>query len=58
MPFLQVNGKKIYQSDDGVQVTAIEGHSGKVLETKGFRNSLLMGIPAQMDNYISGFKEE
>ncbi|XP_048119132.1 cell migration-inducing and hyaluronan-binding protein [Alosa alosa] len=56
--FIEVNGKKIYQSDDGVQLTAIEGHSGKVLDTKGFRNSLLMGIPAQIDNYITGLKEE
>ncbi|KAL2088985.1 hypothetical protein ACEWY4_015884 [Coilia grayii] len=56
--FTEVNGKKIYQSDDGVQLTAIEGHSGKVLDTKGFRNSLLMGIPAQIDNYISNLKEE
>jgi len=53
-----VNGKKIYQSEDGVHVTVIDGHSGKILESKGFRNSILMGIPAQLENYINNLKDE
>lgn len=55
---LQVNGKKIYQSEDGVHLTILDGHTGKVLETKGFRNAVLMGIPAQIENYIDSLKDE
>uniref|UniRef100_A0A672P7Q1 Cell migration inducing hyaluronidase 1 n=1 Tax=Sinocyclocheilus grahami TaxID=75366 RepID=A0A672P7Q1_SINGR len=33
-------------------------HSGKILESKGFRNSILMGIPAQLENYITNLKDE
>uniref|UniRef100_A0A4W4FYK0 G8 domain-containing protein n=1 Tax=Electrophorus electricus TaxID=8005 RepID=A0A4W4FYK0_ELEEL len=53
-----VNGKKIYQSEDGVHLTVLDGHSGQVLEKKGFRNAVLMGIPAQIENYISSLKNE
>ncbi|KTF94682.1 hypothetical protein cypCar_00015106, partial [Cyprinus carpio] len=53
-----VNGKKIYQSEDGIHLTVIDGHSGKILESKGFRNSILMGIPAQLENYITNLKDE
>ncbi|KAK2853368.1 hypothetical protein Q5P01_006029 [Channa striata] len=55
--FTEVNGKKLYQPEDGVQLTVIDGHNGKVLESKGFRNSILQGIPAQIDNYVSGLKD-
>lgn len=50
----QVNGKKLYQPEDGVQLTVIDGHEGMVVESKGFRNSILQGIPTQIDNYVSG----
>lgn len=53
----QVNGKKLYQPEDGVQMTVIDGHNGKVVESKAFRNSILQGIPTQIDNYISGLKD-
>lgn len=56
--YTEVNGKKIYQPEDGVHVTVIDGHSGKVLESTGFRNSILMGIPAQLENYIANLKDE
>lgn len=36
----------------------LDGHSGKVMETKGFRNAVLMGIPAQIENYINSLSEE
>lgn len=53
----QVNGKKLYQRDDGVQLTVIDGHDGKVVESKEFRNSVLQGIPAQIVNYVSGLRD-
>uniref|UniRef100_A0A673GJX2 Cell migration-inducing and hyaluronan-binding protein-like n=1 Tax=Sinocyclocheilus rhinocerous TaxID=307959 RepID=A0A673GJX2_9TELE len=56
--YTEVNGKKIYQSEDGIHLTVIEGHSGKILESKGFRNSILMGIPAQLENYITNLKDQ
>ncbi|XP_026233838.1 cell migration-inducing and hyaluronan-binding protein [Anabas testudineus] len=55
--FTEVNGKKLYQPEDGVQLTVIDGHNGKVVESKGFRNSILQGIPTQIDNYISGLAD-
>lgn len=50
--FTEVNGKKWYQADDGVQVTVVDGHNGKVVESRGFRTSILQGIPAQIHSYI------
>uniref|UniRef100_A0A3B4F2S3 hyaluronoglucosaminidase n=1 Tax=Pundamilia nyererei TaxID=303518 RepID=A0A3B4F2S3_9CICH len=42
---LEVNGKTLHQPEDGVHLTVIDGHDGKVVDTKGFRNSILQGIP-------------
>ncbi|XP_035275966.1 cell migration-inducing and hyaluronan-binding protein [Anguilla anguilla] len=56
--YAEVNGKKIYQADDGVQLTVIDGHCGKVLDSKSFRNSILLGIPAQMESYITSLQDE
>ncbi|KAK5916134.1 hypothetical protein CesoFtcFv8_001661 [Champsocephalus esox] len=55
--FTEVNGKKMYQPEDGVQLTVIDGHDGKLVENKSFRNSILQGIPAQIDNYVSGLRD-
>ncbi|XP_028258458.1 cell migration-inducing and hyaluronan-binding protein [Parambassis ranga] len=56
--FTEVNGKKLYQPEDGVQLTVIDGHDGKMVESRSFRNSILQGIPAQIDNYVSGLKDD
>lgn len=58
MLLLQANGKKIYQSEDGIHLTVLDGHNGKVMEMKGFRNAVLMGIPAQIENYINSLNDE
>ncbi|XP_072321030.1 cell migration-inducing and hyaluronan-binding protein [Eucyclogobius newberryi] len=50
--FTEVNGQKWYQAEDGVQVTVVGGRDGKVVESTGFRASVLQGIPAQIHNYI------
>ncbi|TMS13356.1 Cell migration-inducing and hyaluronan-binding protein, partial [Larimichthys crocea] len=55
--FIEVNGRKFYQPEDGVQLIVIDGHDGKVVENKYFRNSILQGIPAQIDNYVSGLRD-
>lgn len=55
--FAEVNGKKLYQPEDGVQLTVIDGHDGKVVESKSFRNSILQGIPTQINNYVSGLRD-
>uniref|UniRef100_A0A8C5EIZ0 hyaluronoglucosaminidase n=1 Tax=Gouania willdenowi TaxID=441366 RepID=A0A8C5EIZ0_GOUWI len=55
--FTEVNGKKWYQPEDGVQLTVIDGHDGKILESKSFVNSILQGVPAQIDNYVSRLKD-
>nr|XP_061819850.1 cell migration-inducing and hyaluronan-binding protein-like isoform X1 [Nerophis lumbriciformis] len=55
--FTEVNGRKLYQAEDGVQLTVIDGIHGKVVESKAFRNTILQGVPAQLDNYISGLKD-
>ncbi|XP_017159463.1 cell migration-inducing and hyaluronan-binding protein isoform X5 [Poecilia reticulata] len=55
--FVEVNGKKWYQQEDGVQLTVIDGHEGNVVESKGFRNSVLQGVPAQLENYVHGLKD-
>ncbi|XP_027871268.1 cell migration-inducing and hyaluronan-binding protein isoform X1 [Xiphophorus couchianus] len=55
--FVEVNGKKWYQQEDGVQLTVIDGHDGNVVESKGFRNLILQGVPAQLENYVNGLKD-
>ncbi|KAF4083044.1 hypothetical protein AMELA_G00135530 [Ameiurus melas] len=56
--YAEANGKKLYQSEDGIHLTVLDGHSGKVMETKGFRNTVLMGIPAQIENYIKSLNDD
>lgn len=58
MLLLQVNGKKIIQPEDGIHLTVLDGHSGKVMETKGFKNAVLKGIPAQIENYINSMSDK
>ncbi|XP_035984707.1 cell migration-inducing and hyaluronan-binding protein isoform X1 [Fundulus heteroclitus] len=53
----EVNGRKWYQQEDGVQLTVIDGHDGNVVESRSFRNSILQGVPAQLENYINGLKD-
>lgn len=55
--YIEVNGRKLYQSEDGVMLTVVEGHEGRLVESKSFRNAILQGIPAQLDSYISGLAD-
>lgn len=56
--YTEVNNKKVYHPEDGLHLTVLDGQSGIIMDTKGFRNSVLMGIPAQVESYISGLKED
>lgn len=55
--FTEVNGRKIYQPEDGVQLTVINGHDGTLVESKAFRNSILQGIPIQIENYVDELRD-
>ncbi|KAM6943286.1 cell migration-inducing and hyaluronan-binding protein [Xenentodon cancila] len=55
--FTEVNGRKLFQTEDGLQLTVIDGHDGEVVERQVFRSSILQGVPAQLDRYIRGLKE-
>ncbi|XP_023669607.2 cell migration-inducing and hyaluronan-binding protein [Paramormyrops kingsleyae] len=56
--YAEVNGKKMYQPEEGVQLTVIDSQRGNVLDKKSFRNSLLLGIPAQIESYVLGLTDE
>uniref|UniRef100_A0A8C7K2N0 Cell migration inducing hyaluronidase 1 n=1 Tax=Oncorhynchus kisutch TaxID=8019 RepID=A0A8C7K2N0_ONCKI len=53
-----VNGRKLYQPDDGVQLTVMDGHDGRLVESKGFRNSILQGVPAQIESYVNNLTDQ
>ena len=53
-----MNGRKLYQPEDGVMLTIVDGHDGRLVETKSFRNSILQGIPTQLDSYVSGLADK
>ncbi|XP_075867464.1 cell migration-inducing and hyaluronan-binding protein [Nelusetta ayraudi] len=55
--FTEVNGRKLYQRENGVQLTVIDGRDGKVVESKEFRNHILQGIPAQILNYVNELRD-
>ncbi|GAA6097005.1 cell migration-inducing and hyaluronan-binding protein, partial [Tachysurus ichikawai] len=54
----EANGSKICQFEDGIHLMVLDGHGGKLIETKGFRNAVLKGIPAQIENYINSLNDE
>lgn len=56
--FLKVDGKKFSLSEDGIQVVVVDGHYGKVVDHVSFRNSILQGIPGQIDNYVSNIRDK
>ncbi|XP_061592032.1 cell migration-inducing and hyaluronan-binding protein-like [Cololabis saira] len=55
--FTEVNGRKLYQTEDGLQLTVIDGRDGEVVERQVFRSSVLQGVPAQLDRYVQGLTE-
>lgn len=55
--FTEVNGKKLFQTEDGVQLVVVDSHDGRIVESKSFRNGILQGIPAQVDSYVSSLRD-
>lgn len=56
--FLQVDSKKFFLPDDGIQVVVIDGKHGKIVDRISFKNSILQGIPTQIDNYVTNIKNK
>uniref|UniRef100_A0A8D0BB02 hyaluronoglucosaminidase n=1 Tax=Salvator merianae TaxID=96440 RepID=A0A8D0BB02_SALMN len=54
--YISVDGRKFFLSEDGIQVVVIDGHSGSVVGQMKFRNSVLQGIPAQIDNHVNNIR--
>lgn len=54
--YTEINGKTFYQTEDGIQMTVLDGHTGDVIDSTEFKNSVLQGIPAQVENYVTNIK--
>ncbi|KAM4676367.1 cell migration-inducing and hyaluronan-binding protein isoform 1-T2 [Discoglossus pictus] len=55
--YTEVDGKKFFIQDDGIQLVVIDGMQGKVVDSVIFKTSILQGIPAQLENYVSNIKD-
>uniref|UniRef100_A0A674K329 hyaluronoglucosaminidase n=1 Tax=Terrapene triunguis TaxID=2587831 RepID=A0A674K329_9SAUR len=54
--YIEVDSKKFFLADDGIQVVVIDGEHGKIVDRISFKNSILQGIPTQIDNYVTNIK--
>ncbi|KFP87173.1 Protein KIAA1199, partial [Apaloderma vittatum] len=55
--YIEVDGVRFFLTDEGIQLVVIDGHHGKVVDRVTFKNSILQGIPAQIENYVSNIKD-
>ncbi|XP_040270078.1 cell migration-inducing and hyaluronan-binding protein [Bufo bufo] len=55
--YIEVDNKKFFMPDDGIQVVVIDGSHGKVVDSASFKTAILQGIPAQFDNYVTNIKD-
>lgn len=58
LPSTQVDGVRFFLTDEGIQLIVIDGHHGKVVDRVTFKNSILQGIPAQIENYVNNIKDQ
>ncbi|XP_059808562.1 cell migration-inducing and hyaluronan-binding protein [Hypanus sabinus] len=56
LAYSEVDGKKFYHSDDGMQIVVIDGMSGKVVDNRSFRYAILRGMPMHVENYVTNMK--
>ncbi|GCC34594.1 hypothetical protein chiPu_0013069 [Chiloscyllium punctatum] len=56
LAYVDINGRKFYHADDGMQIVVIDGQSGKVVDNRSFRNAILRGIPVHVENYVASMK--
>ncbi|XP_034640368.1 cell migration-inducing and hyaluronan-binding protein isoform X1 [Trachemys scripta elegans] len=54
--YIEVDSKKFFLTEDGIQVVVIDGEHGKIVDRISFKNSILQGIPTQIDNYVTNIK--
>lgn len=57
-PPAQVDGVRFFLTEEGIQLVVIDGHHGKVVDRATFKNSILQGIPAQIENYVNNIKDQ
>ncbi|XP_008638292.1 PREDICTED: cell migration-inducing and hyaluronan-binding protein isoform X1 [Corvus brachyrhynchos] len=55
--YIEVDGVRFFLTDEGIQLVVIDGHHGKVVDRVTFKNSILQGIPAQIENYVNNIKD-
>lgn len=49
---------RFFLTDEGIQLVVIDGHRGKVVDRVTFKNSILQGIPAQIENYVNNIRDQ
>lgn len=57
-PCRQVDGVKRPSTEDGLQVLAIDGHQGHVLNHATFQNVILQGVPWQLLEHIAALPDK
>uniref|UniRef100_A0A8C3VKB0 hyaluronoglucosaminidase n=1 Tax=Catharus ustulatus TaxID=91951 RepID=A0A8C3VKB0_CATUS len=57
-PPAQVEGVRFFLTEEGIQLVVVDGHHGKVVDRVTFKNSILQGIPAQIENYVNNIKDQ
>ncbi|XP_038623108.1 cell migration-inducing and hyaluronan-binding protein [Tachyglossus aculeatus] len=55
--YIEVDGKRYAMSEDGIQVVVVDGIQGNIIDHKSFKNTILQGIPAQINNYIASLPD-
>ncbi|KAF2977706.1 hypothetical protein EK904_007674 [Melospiza melodia maxima] len=55
--YIEVDGVRFFLTEEGIQLVVIDGHHGKVVDRVTFKNSILQGIPAQIENYVNNIKD-
>ncbi|KAG8440633.1 hypothetical protein GDO86_006400 [Hymenochirus boettgeri] len=55
--YIEVDRKKFFMQEDGIEVVVINGNDGKIVDSASFKNSILQGIPAQLNNFITNIKD-
>ncbi|XP_032556470.1 cell migration-inducing and hyaluronan-binding protein isoform X1 [Chiroxiphia lanceolata] len=55
--YIEVDGVRFFLTDEGIQLVVIDGHHGKVVDRVTLKNSILQGIPAQIENYVNNIKD-
>ncbi|XP_072554374.1 cell migration-inducing and hyaluronan-binding protein-like isoform X1 [Paramormyrops kingsleyae] len=54
--YIEVSGRKMYQAENGIRLVVVDGHRGKVLDSKSFSSYLLQGVPAQIERYVGSLQ--